>query len=372
MASVTLTLGAPTENSSSTWVQWDNRTGPDGLGDISALSADSDTRKLIRVRLFYDGRIQFQTVQTADGSSGFGTSEELSERWEKSLVAFTLSGDSLPTIVVAGPNSSAATQADSTEPYGWTVNGATALAERRAFISALTASAAVLLTSVTAVIDDDFLGVEVVVAVPQPTVTLVLAPAAHTVDASAVNVAIVVPEPTVTLVLAPAVHTVDAGAVNVTIVVPEPTITLVLAPSVHIVDAHAVEVTVAVPQPTVTLVPKISGLLSVVTPDIRGTSPNFVNAGSSGDSFTGRKHISVRVKNEHSSDERIVTFKAHGKCNFNVETDEHDAVITIPSNDEREIGKFNSPRFSKNRPDRRVAVNYDNVSDVKVSVINRR
>ena len=351
MASVTLTLGAPTENNSSTWVQWDKRTAPDGLGDISALSADSNARKLVRIRLFYDGRIQFQTVQTADGSSGFGTSEELSERWEKSLVALTLSGDSLPTLVVAGPDSTAVTQGDSTEPYSWTVNGATALTERRAFITAITASAAVLLTSVTAVIDDDFLGVEVVVAVPQPTVTLVLAPAVHIIDA----------------------HTVDAGAVNVAIVVPEPTVTLLLAPAVHIIDANTVEVIVAVPQPTVTLVPKIiSGLLSVVTPDIKGTSPNFVNAGSSGDSFTGDKHIFVRVKNEHNSDDRTVTFKAHGKCSFNVETDEHDAVIVVPSNDEREIGMFNSPRFRVHKPDRSVAVNYDDVSDVKVSVINSR
>ena len=352
MASVTLILGAPTGNNTSTWVQWDKRTAPDGLGDISALSADSTARKLIRIRLFYDGRIQFQTVQTADGSSGFGTSEELSERWEKSLVALTLSGDSLPTTVIAGPNSTAVTQADTTEPYSWTVNGATALTERRAFISALTASAAVLLTSVTVVIDDGYAVVNAVV------------------DATAVAVVIDVPEPTVTRVTS-GEHNVDASAVNVAIVVPEPTVTLVLAPGVHIVDAYAVEVTVAVPQPTISHVPKIvSGGLSVVTPDINGTSPNFVDADSSGDSFPGKKHIFVRVKNEHSNNDRIVTFKAHDKCSFNVETDEHDAVITIPPHEEREIGMFDSARFKK--ADSRVDMNYSNTSGVKVSVINRR
>ena len=121
--SVTLVLGNPTQHSATAtvigWIQWDNRAAPVGLGDISVLSADSFGRSLTRLRLFYSGVVQLQTVRESRGQSGFRDREELLQRWKSSPMAITLSGAGLTTLQIKGPDASGTLTQDSTEPYSW-------------------------------------------------------------------------------------------------------------------------------------------------------------------------------------------------------------------------------------------------------------
>ena len=151
MASVTLDLGAPT-HSTAAWVQWDNRSSPDALGDISVLSADSFARKLVRIRIFNSGSIQLQTIRVATGTSGFATRDELSAAWESSLVAIKLRRLNGTTLQLGGPNSSVATSKDTTEPYAWSLTGATQLTAIRAFFSTYSTNS--FAGAATVVLDD--------------------------------------------------------------------------------------------------------------------------------------------------------------------------------------------------------------------------
>ena len=180
MASVTLDLGAPT-HSTAAWVQWDNRSSPDALGDISVLSADSFARKLVRIRIFNSGSIQLQTIRVPDGTSGFATRDELSEAWESSLVAIKLRRLNGTTLQLGGPNSSVATSKDSTEPYAWSLTGATQLTAIRAFFS--TYSTNLFVGAATVVLDDG-----------------VTAGVEHAVDAGDVSFSFQVSQPAITAI----------------------------------------------------------------------------------------------------------------------------------------------------------------------------
>ena len=117
---VALGLGLPTEFSAGTWVQWDERSA--GYGDLSAFAdPDGAPRALIRLRIFrLAPKIQFQVVAVPDGSSGFGTHEELSAAWESYSAAITVQAAGLDDLVITGPNSSESDTNDASEPYEWT------------------------------------------------------------------------------------------------------------------------------------------------------------------------------------------------------------------------------------------------------------
>ena len=117
LRTVTLVLGSPTA-SSPAWIQWDDRT--DGLGDLSTFAEPAgQTRLLVRLRIFDNGGIQFQVIDVLTGQSGFGTSEELTARWEQSLVAITVQAARVSDLVIPGPDSTGANSRDTTEPYAW-------------------------------------------------------------------------------------------------------------------------------------------------------------------------------------------------------------------------------------------------------------
>ena len=230
MASVTLDLGAPT-HSTVAWVQWDNRSSPNALGDISVLSADSNPRKLVRIRIFNSGSIQLQTIQVPDGTSGFATRDELSEAWESSLVAIKLRRLNGTTLQLGGPNSSVATSKDSTEPYAWSLTGATQLTAIQAFFS--TYSTNLFVGAATVVLDDGVASV-----------------AAHAVDAGDVSFEFRTTVSRVTRTLASR-HAVDAGDVSFSFRITIPAVTRA-QPERHSVNAGDVSFSFQVSQPAVT------------------------------------------------------------------------------------------------------------------------
>lgn len=117
MAQVTLELGVPTQQSAGNWVQWDERT--QGFGDLSVFSADGSARHLIRLRLFRAARVQFQVIDTPDGSSGFSSAEELTAAWEEHSPAITVRASGVADLEIPGPRSADSLSMDSTEPYQW-------------------------------------------------------------------------------------------------------------------------------------------------------------------------------------------------------------------------------------------------------------
>ena len=80
MTQVTLQLGAPASNSSSTRVNWVNLDS--GFGDASALSATSGSDRVpVRLQINTNGgRVIFRVVEVPDGiESGADQGQELSE-----------------------------------------------------------------------------------------------------------------------------------------------------------------------------------------------------------------------------------------------------------------------------------------------------
>ena len=236
MASVTLNLGAPT-HSSAAFVQWDVRSAPDALGDISVLSADDNPRKLVRIRIFNSGRIQLQTIQAPDGTSGFATSEELSATWESSLVAIKLRRLNGTTLQLGGPNSSVAVSKDTTEPYAWSLTGAAQLTAIQAFFSTYSTNLFAGAASVT--LDDGVVAhavnpgdvsFEFRTTVSRVTRTLARR---HAVDAGDVSFSFQTTIPAVTRTQ-PERHSVNPGDVSFSFRVSQPAVT-------HI-DTHALSI----------------------------------------------------------------------------------------------------------------------------------
>ena len=196
MAQATLVLGTPTHFSAGDWVQWDERDS--GLGDLSAFSADSDPRILIRLRIFEAGRLQFQVIDVPDGSSGFGSREDLSDAWVAFASALTVSANG-SSFVANGPG-----VADAAEPYQWSNGHA---ADQSAWFAAYEAAGR---PAVTITVDD---GVPVATVHDAAVAPILfgapsLAAAAETVDATvdATVAPILFGAPT----LAAAAETVDA------------------------------------------------------------------------------------------------------------------------------------------------------------------
>ena len=229
--SVTLVLGEPTQHSATAtvigWIQWDNRAAPVGLGDISVLSADSFGRSLTRLRLFYSGVVQLQTVRESRGQSGFRDREELLQRWKSSPMAITLSGAGLTTLQIKGPEASGTLTQDSTEPYSWNPGQRAAI---RTFINEMAAGS-------SASTSYDISTTVVMEAVEAPvTVT------EYAVGAGDANWSFSINEPAVTHIEARAAavdHAVNAGHANWNFVVSDVLVTSVKATK-HEVDAgHA-------------------------------------------------------------------------------------------------------------------------------------
>ena len=234
MAQVTLSLGEPTQINAGVWVQWDERDT--GLGDLSAFSADDNPRALIRLRVFRDGRVQFQTINEPDGSSGFSSREDLTSEWEGHNPALTVQAAGIVNLALSGPDSTDSTTRDSSEPYAWTP----AVAPPTSVESWFDAYEAAGRPAVTLVVDDGVAG-----GVTE-----------HVVGAGAVAWTFAVGEPTVTLTPgAPVDHVVAAGAVAWAFDVPEPSITHGRPATDHVVAAGGVAWSFAVPEPTVTLKP---------------------------------------------------------------------------------------------------------------------
>ena len=229
--SVTLVLGNPTQHSATAtvigWIQWDNRAAPVGLGDISVLSADSFGRSLTRLRLFYSGVVQLQTVRESRGQSGFRDREELLQRWKSSPMAITLSGAGLTTLQIKGPDASGTLTQDSTEPYSWNPGQRAAI---RTFINEMAAGS-------SATTSYDISTTIVLEAVEAPvTVT------EYAVGVGDANWSFSINEPAVTHIEARAAavdHAVNAGPANWNFVVGDVLVTSVKATK-HEVDAgHA-------------------------------------------------------------------------------------------------------------------------------------
>ena len=124
MATVTLVLGSPNAFSGS-WVQWDERSMPANLGDVTALSTDpaNAPRYLTRLRVFAlnDARVQIQFVEVpGTGISGFATNDEdLSDAWEQYASAITLQYAGAADLVIAGPRHVDNSFTDANDPYEW-------------------------------------------------------------------------------------------------------------------------------------------------------------------------------------------------------------------------------------------------------------
>ena len=207
MATVTLLLPNPNGQSAGNWVQWDERNV--GYGDISVFASPAgESRHLIRLRIFRpDAQVQFQVIDTPDGSSGFGSSEELSDAWEEYSEAITVQASGVsPDLVISGPNDPRQLSAfdDEIEPYAWrNVNAI----NQRDWFDAYEAAGR---PSVTITLDDGVAPVAV----------------AHAVDAGDINWTFSLPQPTVTHTTpTPIAHAVDAGDINWTFSLPQPTVT---------------------------------------------------------------------------------------------------------------------------------------------------
>ena len=148
MARVTLNLGLPTL-SSDAFVQWDERET--GYGDVSVFSSPAgESRHVVRLRIFSGGEIQFQAIDDPDGSSGFGSAEELTDTWEqfaRALTVQTPTVDALADLVLPGPNSAGVDSTDTTEPYQWDPSG-------DAVSTWFTGYSALSPTAVTLIMDD--------------------------------------------------------------------------------------------------------------------------------------------------------------------------------------------------------------------------
>ena len=170
MAQVTLVLGTPTNFNDGNWVQWDERAA--GLGDISVFSSNANARHLIRLRIFRGGDIQFQTIDTPDGNSGFSSREDLSDALidYNAFCTVTAAGVA-PDLVLTGPGSTDSTSNDRVEAYRWG-NGNSA--EQQTWFDAYETAG-------------------------RPTITILLDDATvHAVDADGASWSFAVSEPTVT------------------------------------------------------------------------------------------------------------------------------------------------------------------------------
>ena len=123
MAAITIALGAPTTLTAD-FVQWQNRDAPVGLGDVSALSSDSDPRYMQRFRLYRAARsitgefyLNFKG-SVPDGTNAFDAGDDLSDAWEQHTAAVTLVAPH-GTLTVGGPDSAGSSARDTVEPYFW-------------------------------------------------------------------------------------------------------------------------------------------------------------------------------------------------------------------------------------------------------------
>ena len=126
MAQVTLTLGAPTNvANNNTWIQWDERSTPENLGNVTVLSEDPATmpRYLTRLRIYSldDARIQLQfVVVPGTGTSGFeDRNEDLSVAFEQYASALTLQYAGAADFVIPGPDNANVSGRDDSEWYEW-------------------------------------------------------------------------------------------------------------------------------------------------------------------------------------------------------------------------------------------------------------
>ena len=122
MADVTITLGAPA-TIAATYVQWENRDPPVGLGEVSALSSDADPRYIQRVRIWRSDRAGgYMYVNakrtTPDGSNAFSSGDNFNDDWAVNPGALVFTAPN-GVLTVDGPNAPGSRVADANEPYSW-------------------------------------------------------------------------------------------------------------------------------------------------------------------------------------------------------------------------------------------------------------
>ena len=122
MADVTIALGAPA-TIAATYVQWENRDPPVGLGEVSALSSDADPRYIQRVRIWRSDRAGgYMYVNakrtTPDGSNAFSSGDNFNDDWAVNPGALVFTAPN-GVLTVDGPNAPGSRVADANEPYSW-------------------------------------------------------------------------------------------------------------------------------------------------------------------------------------------------------------------------------------------------------------
>ena len=234
MAQVTLELGVPTATSFNNWVQWDERSV--GLGDISIFSdTPGEPRHLIRLRVFFsNGRVQFQTIDIPDGTSGFASGEDLSDAWETNNQAITLLSTGVRDLILPGPNASGSQNTDEIEPYQWDTQNSNSQWFNEYQNASFPACTLILDDGAAFDVDVDAGDVDFAFAIPQPDVQLRVI---YAEDAGGVAFAFSLPSPSVSIVRA---NRVNAGNVAFAFTVPAPTVNLT-TPQVVTVIASAIE-----------------------------------------------------------------------------------------------------------------------------------
>ena len=307
-----MVLGPVTDSSDGNWVQWDERNT--GLGDISIFSDPlGEPRHLIRLRIFRDGRVQVQTIDVPDGTSGFASTENLSSRWESYDRAVVVEAVGVsPDLVITGPTSSLSVTTDTTEAYAWTQGNGS---DQQTWFDAYTVA---LYSSVTIVLTDGFVSHDYAInagdvafafAVPEPSVDV---DSMHEISAGNANFEFAIPQPSVTHI--GVMSSIDAGDIAWTFAIPQPVVTHTSrVPDMHSVNAGDATFDFAVPQPGVTYTPRVTDNFTIDAGDVAfffvlpqlavsRFSGNTVDAGDAAFEFTLPQLTVTRTRTRNPGD----------------------------------------------------------------------